>query len=131
MKTQSFLKEFGSYKDPDGYVFYHNGKVYRYVEQKKLLFLSNFLSNELYKELQEKRMIVNTKIINIEKNFVLRKHLPNTVKKVFQHEKLEFISYPYEWSISMCTDAALLTLEIQKKLMNIFRRGFNYLALKG
>lgn len=122
MKSQSFMKEFGSYKDPSGYVFYHGDNVYRYVEQNEFLFLRDFLNSELYKELQKKRMVVNTKIINLEKNFVLRKNLPDTVKKVFQHEKIEFISYPYEWSISMCTDAALLTLEIQNKLL---KHGFS------
>jgi len=35
--------------------------------------------------------------------------------KIIQPRKLDFISYPYEWSFSQLKDAALLTLKIQKR----------------
>ena len=65
---QSFHKESGSFKDPNGYVFYHNSKVYRYVEQNEFLFIRDFLSSDLYKKLQKKRMVVNTNVVNIERS---------------------------------------------------------------
>lgn len=34
--------------------------------------------------------------------------------KTLKAEKIEFVSYPYEWSFGQLKDAALLTLEIQK-----------------
>ena len=37
--------------------------------------------------------------------------------KVLKPEVVDFISYPYEWSFSQLKDAALLTLDIQKRAM--------------
>lgn len=37
--------------------------------------------------------------------------------KVIKPEQLPFISYPYEWSFSQLKDAALLTLDIQKRAL--------------
>jgi hypothetical protein len=37
--------------------------------------------------------------------------------KVIQPEKVAFISYPYEWSFSQLKDAALTTLQIQKRAL--------------
>ena len=34
--------------------------------------------------------------------------------KILEQKKLNFISYPYEWSFDMLKDAALVTLKIQK-----------------
>jgi 2-polyprenyl-3-methyl-5-hydroxy-6-metoxy-1,4-benzoquinol methylase len=98
-------------------VFYFDGKIYRYVEKSKLLFLTEFLSSNLYQELLDKEMIVNTKITALEENPQLREHFSDSIDQVFQHEKIEFITYPYEWPISMHKDAAILTLKIQTELL--------------
>ena len=39
------------------------------------------------------------------------------VYKVLRPEQLPFISYPYEWSFSQLKDAALATLEIQRRAL--------------
>ena len=88
MDFQSFKKEDGSYKDPKGYVFYFAGNVYRYVEQSDFFFFSELLNSELYKELLNKKMIVNTKVIDLDKNLQLREHFPDSVNQVFQHAQL-------------------------------------------
>jgi hypothetical protein len=38
--------------------------------------------------------------------------LPNGVEAALEHERIPFVSYPYEWTFSMLRDAALLQLEI-------------------
>ncbi len=38
--------------------------------------------------------------------------LPTGVEKVLEHERVPFISYPYEWTFSMLQDAALLQLDL-------------------
>jgi hypothetical protein len=40
------------------------------------------------------------------------KLLPGGVEVVLEHERIPFVSYPYEWTFSMLRDAALLQLEI-------------------
>jgi len=38
--------------------------------------------------------------------------LPTGVERVLEHERIPFISYPYEWTFSMLQDAALLQLDL-------------------
>ncbi len=38
--------------------------------------------------------------------------LPNGVETALEHERIPFVSYPYEWTFSMLRDAALLQLDI-------------------
>jgi len=44
--------------------------------------------------------------------------LPGIAYKVIQPERIEFISYPYEWCFSQMKDAALATLRIQKTALD-------------
>ena len=39
--------------------------------------------------------------------------LPEGTETVLRHERLPFVSYPYEWTFSMLRDAALLQLDLQ------------------
>ncbi len=45
---------------------------------------------------------------------------PGVAYKVIRPEPIEWISYPYEWTFSQLQDAAMLTLEIQRRAL---RRG--------
>lgn len=63
----------------------------------------------------ESGRLVDTKPAEIEKQ-VLADIGPNFVAAV-EHEPIPFISYPYEWSFTMLQDAALLTLDVLKKLL--------------
>ena len=106
-----------SYKDPSGYIFYANNKVYRYINAGELLFFTNFINSDIYNKLVEKGMVVGTQIVDLKNDAQLQQNLPPSTAQVLQHHKIEFISYPYEWSVSMCREAALLTLRIQKTLL--------------
>lgn len=97
-------KDFSSFRDPAGYIYYENNKVYRkinecYFNQYKYLIESN-----LYKNLEELEYIITHKEIKkTNKDIIL------------EVEKIPFISYPYEWCFEQLKDAALLTLNICKK----------------
>ena len=39
--------------------------------------------------------------------------LPQGTETVLRHERVPFVSYPYEWSFGMLRDAALLTLDLE------------------
>ncbi len=45
-------------------------------------------------------------------------HLPGDSAAVLQHERIPFVSYPYEWSFEMLRQAALLHLEILTEALN-------------
>ena len=95
-----------SYRDTSGFVFKHNGQVYRYVHPNYQMHYAQLMQSGLYDELVKKgSLIAHEEITETDKfNF--------TDGKVVLPEQLPFISYPYEWSFDMWKDAALLTLQI-------------------
>ncbi|MCE1253777.1 MAG: class I SAM-dependent methyltransferase [Anaerolineae bacterium] len=101
-----------SFRDPSGFIFKKDGQLYRQVN---LIYRENydlFHSSGLYKKLVRRQMLVSH--VEVESNG----EIPELCYKVIQPEKINFISYPYEWSFSQLKDAALLTLEIQKEALN-------------
>ena len=51
-------KDSSSYRDPSGYIFYENGKVYRAINHSYQKNYELFHESGLYDELIEKQMII-------------------------------------------------------------------------
>jgi len=104
-------KNQGSFRDPSGFVFIRGSKVYRQVNQSYKDDYDLFLSSGLYDELNKKKHITSFKEADVESPD------PSNKYKIVEQQSVPFISYPYEWSFSMLKDAALLTLDIQKRAL--------------
>ncbi len=119
-----------SYRDNDGFVFEHEGKIFRYVHPRYFTQYNQLIQSGLYEQLTKKKwLITHEEIVN---------HLQFGFKegKVLLPEQIQFISYPYEWSFTMWQDAALLTLNIASAALksNLFLKDgtpFNIQFLKG
>lgn len=106
--TKKKNKDFSSFRDPAGYIYYENNLVYRYINSCYFKQYDSLNKTGLFQELIEKGYLISHKeIIRDEEKIVL------------EVEKVPFISYPYEWGFEELKDAALLTL-------NIFRISLNY-----
>ena len=93
----------GSFRDPDGFVFLKDGVLYRQVNASYEAHYRRLMDSHLYEDLVSAgRLIGHREILG-----------PSVLKP----ERIPFVSYPYEWSFSQLKDAALLTLEIQKKAL--------------
>jgi len=79
--------------------------VNNYKELSKKVFFEKFFKSE---------MLVNSEL-NLTDDQDINKIKNDGWNAVVEHEVLDFISYPYEWSFSMLKDAALLHLFIIKK----------------
>ncbi|HZY24843.1 MAG TPA: hypothetical protein VFE71_03385 [Bacteroidales bacterium] len=100
--------EESSFRDPDGYVFTHNRKLYRAVTSNYKENYDHLISSGLYDKLITEGYLIPHKEVE-------SKDLPVIgMYKILEPEMINFISYPYEWSFSQLKDAALLTLNIQK-----------------
>jgi len=102
----------GSFRDPSGYVFYHQGNVYRQINQVYEDDYNLLMSSGLYQMLVDKKILIPHEEIS-------RKEFPESYKfdehyKIIKPEKIPFVSYPYEWCFSQLKDAALTTLKIQR-----------------
>jgi hypothetical protein len=103
-----------SFRDPAGFVFRRDGVLYRAIRRPGLPHFERLLASGLYDELVEARLLVP------HEEAPASTAGPDDVERVIRPEEVPFVSYPYEWSFSQLQDAALATLEIQKRAL---RRG--------
>ncbi len=100
-----------SFRDPSGVVFTAAGVLYRQVNQIYQPNYDRLIASGLYQELVKAGLLIAHQEVEVEPLD------PASCYKVIQPERVGFISYPYEWSFSQLKDAALTTLEIQKKAL--------------
>ena len=97
-----------SFRDPSGFLFERDGILYRQVNQAYREDYDHLFSSGLYQTLIESELLIPHAEVDVAPN------KPNKAYKLLQPERLDFISYPYEWSFSALRDAALTTLRIQR-----------------
>ena len=106
----------GSYRDPAGYVYSLENKIYRIVKkfgEKNYEFAKN---NKIIEESINNKFLVQSNELSLDE---IPKALRELDAKYFiEHKKIPFISYPYEWSFSQLKEAALLHLKYQIFLLN-------------
>ncbi len=106
-KKASLQIEPASFRDPSGFIFKYKNNLYRQINQSYKDNFEFFINSGLYNKLIEKNLIIPHKETTFKK-------ISKNGYKIIQPEKIEFISYPYEWSFSQLKDAALTILEIEK-----------------
>lgn len=105
----------GSFRDPCGFVFRQNGTLYRQINQPYREEFDALRRSGLLDELVSEELLVESR-----KDDLSHAAGPGAVA-VLRPEPVPFVSFPYEWSFGMLKDAALLTLEIQRRALD---RGF-------
>ena len=100
-----------SFRDPAGHVFSLQNRIFRYVHAASAQDWRDLCNSGLFAHLQEKGFVVATREVQVDP--ALDPDLPSN-SVVLEHEKVPFISYPYEWSFEMLRDAALLHLELME-----------------
>ena len=98
-----------SFRDPKGHVYEIDNKIYRSITQYGISDFETVKKTGLYDSLLEDNLLVPWK----ETSEIDFKQFPECPEKLLEHPKIDFISYPYEWSFSCLKAAALLHLDIQ------------------
>jgi 2-polyprenyl-3-methyl-5-hydroxy-6-metoxy-1,4-benzoquinol methylase len=115
-------KEPGSFRDPAGGIFYQEKKVYRWVLNDSDQFYQTFVSSDFFQKLVRTNYFIPTWITDPNNNFLFNdpSFVTDPTCKIvcFEHERLEFLSYPYEWTFAMLKDAAQHTLDLQQLLLH-------------
>jgi len=102
----------GSFRDPSGFLFYQDNKIYRQVNNFYRENYEHLMQSGLYKKLTEQRLMVSHQETEMESP------RPDDAYKVIEPEPIPFISYPHEWCFSQLKDAALTTFKVQKIAMD-------------
>jgi hypothetical protein len=100
-----------SFRDPAGFVYRQQGDLRRQVNLVYREHYDQLMASGLYEELARDRLLIpHEELEDLAWE-------PGLAYKVIRPEPIEFISYPYEWSFSQYQDAALATLEIQRRAL--------------
>ncbi len=113
MKTPKINENItSSFRDPSGFLFSQDGLIYRQVNTTYKENYDHLMNSGLYKTLVDLKLLIPHEEVSI--NYARN----DRAYKILKPELIPFISYPYEWCFSQLKDAALTTLEIQKKALN-------------
>ena len=96
----------GSFRDRHSRVFYDNGDVLRLLSEEGVADWQALAATELYSRFTGERRLVATESVEDDPA------IQNGWSGLLRHERIPFISYPYEWTFSMLKDAALLELDL-------------------
>jgi len=115
----------GSFRDPESRVFYSGGEVLRALSKDGLEDFRALTQTKVWERFSADGRIVATEVVedgfgteaeSVESPSGGAGRLPEGLVKdsagVLRHERIPFVSYPYEWPFSMLKDAALLQLDL-------------------
>jgi ribosomal protein L11 methylase PrmA len=99
-----------SFRDPSGFVFKdQDGTVLRQVNPGYEPHYRQLMDGGLYQSLTDAGLMLPHEELT---------PAAGPPPRLLRPQQLSFISYPYEWSFSQYQDAALLTLEIQRRALD-------------
>ncbi|MGQ0803315.1 MAG: methyltransferase [Actinomycetota bacterium] len=108
--TAGFRDEPASFRDPASSVFYSNGRVLRGLSERGAADWARLADTEFFTRLVAEHKAVTTTVV--EPGSLPDNEPWSRYDVVLEHERIPFVSYPYEWTFEMLRDAAALHLEI-------------------
>ncbi|HEY1739171.1 MAG TPA: methyltransferase [Acidimicrobiia bacterium] len=102
------IAESASFRDPDASVFYAGDRVLRGLHERAAGDWQMLSGTKFFPAFTADGRIVPTKAVDP----IADSAISGTYDVVLEHERIPFISYPYEWTFGMLRDAAVLHLEI-------------------
>jgi hypothetical protein len=102
-----------SFRDPSGYVFRRDGVLYRAIQPAAMADWAAFEERGLAAALMGEGLLVRHAPASVD-----LAPLPGAAL-VIRPRELPLISYPYEWAFSQLREAALLTLEAQRRALEV------------
>lgn len=106
----------GSFRDRSARIFHSNGEVFRTLSSESYDTWCHVSRESFFKRLMSSGRIVHTRELTPEEAASFE--APDSTAAILQHERIPFVSYPYEWSFGMLRQAALLHLEILTETLN-------------
>lgn len=100
----------GSFRDWDSRVFYDDARVLRALSENGLADWDALSESKLFGQaVAEGKLVATSRVDDAS---------IAGAAAVLEHERIPFVSYPYEWTFSMLRDAALLQLELLRRALD-------------
>lgn len=101
----------GSFRDRDGRIYRHGGRILRGVSANALEEFTRLRSKSFYADFLQRGDIVQSDILDSGNN-PLPADIVAQWAGFIEHRRIPVISYPYEWTFGMLRDAARLQLDL-------------------
>ena len=109
----------GSFRDPSGFVFQHGGRVFRALDATSAGLIRTLVADGHLARWIREGLVVGTRFVE-EPGLQAELDAAHPGFAAFlEHDRIEPITYPYEWSTSMLADAGRLTLRLQGELLKL------------
>ena len=106
----------GSFRDPSGKLFCHEGRILRAVYPAGMEDLGPFLKSAATGRLEASGKLVGSHLLDLEEAGPYTREFPANTR-IVAHQPIPFPSYPYEWPAEMLRAAGELTLELAEGLL--------------
>lgn len=107
-------RDAASFRDPSGHIHHRNGRILRTVSATAAPHYEFVRDAGLLQRWIERGWLVPTREVASDAGAdALDDLLTGDTRYVLEHERIPFISYPYEWSFGALKAAALLHLDMQ------------------
>lgn len=115
-----------SFRDPDGSVLCTGERVIRSVAPHRVTEFSTFVGSETARDLVAAETLIATREVPLPETTAQidperHDHLLQSFllcNRLFEHDRVPFPSYPYEWAAEMLCEAARLTLDMAEAALN-------------
>lgn len=102
----------GSFRDPCNRVYQiGNERIVRGIDEATTEHMTKLLETSFFQKFMSEGKVVDTALIK-DTDSILEEIPDHNWHAALEHNKIPFISYPYEWTFTMLRDAALLHLEL-------------------
>ncbi len=105
----AFERDAGSFRDRSGEIYFSEGRIFRTVNRTAAAEYETLRGRCFYEKAARAGFLVDATEIDRS----LFGGCTEDVRYLIEHPRLDFISYPYEWSFAQLKAAALLHLDLQ------------------
>lgn len=113
-----------SFRDPAGSLFHYQGRILRVVNAIGAADLEAFLASASARKLMASGRVVPTRALSeaecvelLADPAVRQLYESRGGQTILEHERVDFPSFPYEWTAEMLHAAAVLTLDLARELL--------------
>jgi len=110
-KSRKLQADSGSFRDVENKVYSYEGRILRGLSKSAVANWEILNKKKFFQNAVLRGDIVKTKLLS-KNDKGAKAVLADGWDSVLEHTRVPFISYPYEWTISMLRDAALLHLDL-------------------
>lgn len=102
-------REFSSFRDPAGHMFWHDGVIYRWISAQSAVAFEKARASGLFAEALGAKLLLPFEECDSK---TLSGGGPPDAAIILKPRQLTAFTYPYEWSFNQLRDAAMATLDV-------------------